>query len=57
MISMYDKVEESFPNAANAIRKLTDTKLIVYHEHLTFKVSKHENKTYVSIRVYGVMLI
>lgn len=36
---------------------LTDTKLIVYGEHLTFKVSKHEEKTYVSIRIHDVMLL
>lgn len=36
---------------------LTNKKLIVYGDHLTFKVSKHEDKTYVSIRVRGVMLL
>ena len=36
---------------------LTDSKLIVYGEHLTFKVSKHEKKTYVSIRIHDVMLL
>lgn len=35
----------------------TDTRLIVYGEHLTFKVSRHKDKTYVSIRIHDVMLI
>ena len=34
-----------------------ENKLIVYGEHLTFKVSKHKDKTYVSIRIHDVMLI
>ena len=33
----------------------TDTKLIVYGEYLTFKVSRHKDKTYVSIRIHYVM--
>lgn len=35
---------------------LTDTKLTVYGNFVTFKVSKHEEKTYVSIRIRDVML-
>lgn len=35
----------------------TENKLIIYGEHLTFKISKHKDKTYVSIRVRGVMLL
>lgn len=35
---------------------LTDTKLAVYGNFVTFKVSKHEDKTYVSIRIRDVML-
>lgn len=36
---------------------LTDTKLTVYGNHVIFKVAKHKEKTYVSIRVRGVMLL
>ena len=36
---------------------LTDTKLIVYGEHLTFKISKHKDKTYASIRIHDVMVV
>lgn len=36
---------------------LTETKLIVYGDYLTFKVSKHKDKTYVSIRIHDVMLV
>ena len=35
---------------------LTDAKLTVYGDFVTFKVSKHEEKTYVSIRIRDVML-
>lgn len=35
---------------------LTDTKLTIYGKFVTFKVSKHEEKTYVSIRIHDVIL-
>ena len=35
----------------------TDTKLIVYGENLTFKVSRHKDKTYVSIKIHDVMQV
>lgn len=35
---------------------LTDTKLTVYGSFVTLKVSKHEKKTYISIKIRGVML-
>lgn len=36
---------------------LTDTKLTVYGDYVTFKISKREKTTCVSIRVRGVMLL
>lgn len=36
---------------------LTDSKLTVYGNFVTFKISKHEEKTYVSIRVRNVILL
>lgn len=45
-----------YPVTSEAV-VLTDTKLIVYGEHLTFKVSRHKDKTYVSIRIHDVMVV
>ena len=36
---------------------LTDTKLIVHGNFVTFKVSKHNDRLYVSIRIRGVILL
>ena len=36
---------------------LTDKKITVYGSFVTFKVSKHEDKTYISIRIRNVMLL
>lgn len=36
---------------------LSDTKITVYGNFVTFKVSKHEEKTYISIRIRNVMLL
>ena len=36
---------------------LTDTKLTVYGNFVTFKISKHEEKTYVSIKIRDVILL
>lgn len=36
---------------------LTENKLTVYGSFVTFKVSKHKDKTYVSIRIRGIMLL
>ena len=36
---------------------LTDNKITVYGNFVTLKVSKHEDKTYVSIRIRDVMLL
>mgnify|MGYP004626594147 FL=1 len=36
---------------------LTDTKLTVYGNFVTFKVSKHKKKTYISIKIRGIMLL
>ena len=36
---------------------LTEKNIIVYGEHLTFKVSKHEEKTYVSIKIHNVIIL
>lgn len=36
---------------------LTDKKLVVYGNFVTLKVSKHEDKTYISIRIRNVMLL
>ena len=35
---------------------LTDNKLTVYGNFVTFKISKHEDKTYISIKIRDVML-
>lgn len=35
----------------------TDNKLVVYDDYLTFKISKCETKTFVSIRIRGFMLL
>jgi len=45
-----------FKPIASKCVTLTDTKLIVYGNFVTFKVSKHEEKTYVSIRIRDVIL-
>ncbi|MBR3325356.1 MAG: hypothetical protein IKG14_04870 [Clostridia bacterium] len=36
---------------------LTDNRLTVYGNFVTFKVSKHQDKTYISIRIRKVMLL
>ena len=36
---------------------LTDKKITVYGNFVTLKVSKHEDKTYISIRIRNVMLL
>ena len=36
---------------------LTDNKLTVYGNFVTLKVSKHQDKTYISIRIRNVMLL
>jgi len=36
---------------------LTENKLTVYENFVTFKVSKNEDKTYVSIKIKGVILL
>ena len=36
---------------------LADSKLTVYGNFVTFKISKHEEKTYVSIRIRNVILL
>lgn len=42
-------------SAKNVI--LTDKKIAIYGKFVTFKVSKHEDKTYISIRIRNVMLL
>ncbi len=36
---------------------LTENKLTVYGNFVTFKISKHEKKTYISIRIRNVILL
>lgn len=36
---------------------LTNTKLTVYGNFVTFKISKHEEKTYISIKIRNVILL